>query len=120
MQNLFNSWNTPFGKFSKLVAKWAQGFLCGIDTIWEPNNLALDRELVVDHWIALRFHNWNTKESCWSSILESSTHIPHKNKILLGDFNLVLDQKKKKGGSIVRDLIGNYGIYHSLLESSSQ
>jgi exonuclease III len=64
-------------------------------------------------------NNYWEKIECWGSLLDLAKGNPLHNLIIVGDFNITISLKEKRGGSIVRDqfrekmddLISNLDVY---------
>jgi exonuclease III len=94
--------------------------LGGLCTLWNNLFLTLDFTFQTQHWILISFTHQQTskrfnifnvymsvtykeKESCWNTLLDSKDTEHSHNNIIVGYFNVILNNEEKRGGSIIRD-----------------
>ena len=107
-------WNNGDG-----LAKSARGASSGIGTLWKKEAFDLIQSFSHTHWILSILHHKESgiqvsilniyvpilmteKRDYWQSIQEILSSQKLENIILVGDLNITLNSKEKKGGSIVR------------------
>ena len=104
------------------MAMSARGSSSGLATLWTEELFSLKKSFKTQHWIFIELRhsqsnisfnifniyvpvNFQEKRDCWNSLANFLAAYTPSNLIVVGDLNIKLDPKEKKGGVSGRDLV---------------
>ena len=102
----------------------AKGSFGGIATLWEENSFSLENSFTTQHWIFTNLCHIPSKQSiclfnlyvsvniqgkraCWNSLAEFLETNSFSNVIVVGDLDIILNEKEKSGGIYGKDPLLN-------------